>query len=225
MAHDHEPCCPEHATGHLTSNMLQMLFEQHTLIMERLNIMSDTQDKILADLTTVKEQQGRLIGFVETFRTQLADLKATIQQQQLDATAEKKILDAVDQIRDDSAAELAKIAADNAGTTPTPQPAATVTQFAIKPVNPTVSPVADAPFAFDLAATDITGAPVPSYTGTAHFTSDVGGQSVPNDDYTFVPADNGVHAFQATFPAGTHTITVTEAGNPAIIGTMTVVVS
>lgn len=191
--------------------------------------MADVLSKISDDLNELGAQADMLIGLDRSIITQLSDLKNTVQQQQIDPKAAQAIIDHIDLIKGNLAKAVTEVQAATAsngpgtGTpTPTPQPAATVTQFSLAAAGPFV---ADTPFGFDVRALDVTGTTVTTYLGPAHFSSDVGGQSVPNDDYTFVPSDNGVHSFQATLPAGTHTITVTEAGNPAIIGTLTVVVN
>lgn len=215
--HDrHDPCCAKHATDHA----LRLIIISNLLLLERLSLM-DTSLKAVDDKLTLID--GKIDELGATWKADLAALKSTIVQQEISPEAQKAITTHLDEIlgRLEGGISDAK-SAGVAMPGPTPPPAATVTQFRMSATTP-ASPIADSPFSFELAALDAAGAIVPSYLGAAHFTSDVGGNSVP-EDYLFVPSDNGVHTFQAAFPAGTHAITVTEAGNPAIIGTLTVVV-
>jgi hypothetical protein len=60
---------------------------------------------------------------------------------------------------------------------------------------------------FTLTALDTFGNPIPTYTGTVHFTSTDPNATLPAD-YTFTAADAGVHAFTATmFTAGSQMLT------------------
>jgi hypothetical protein len=59
------------------------------------------------------------------------------------------------------------------------------------------SPItAGTPGAFTVAVTDDSGNAVTDFSGTVHFTSSESGAVLP-DDYTFTPADQGVHTFSA----------------------------
>jgi len=57
-------------------------------------------------------------------------------------------------------------------------------------------------------ALDASGAVVPTYTGTVHFTSSDGSATLPGD-YTFQSGDNGVQSFS---------VTLTTAGNQTVTG-------
>ena len=75
---------------------------------------------------------------------------------------------------------------------------------------------------FTLTALDSSNNPVPGYTGTVHFsTTDTGaGAGVPAD-YTFVPADGGVHVFTAgaiLVSSGLQTITASDTVITALSG-------
>jgi Ca2+-binding RTX toxin-like protein len=73
--------------------------------------------------------------------------------------------------------------------------------------------------ALTVTALDNNGNPLPGYTGTVHFTSSDPQAALPAD-YTFIAADNGTHTFTATLKtAGTQSITVTDTGPTAFIGT------
>ena len=81
-----------------------------------------------------------------------------------------------------------------------------------------------APFSMTVTAQDTVNNTAPSYTGTVHFTSSdlgaAGGLVLP-PDYTFVPADNGVHTFVngvTLVTAGSQTVTATDTVTPAITG-------
>jgi hypothetical protein len=72
---------------------------------------------------------------------------------------------------------------------------------------------------FTVTALDSSGDPLPSYTGTVHFTSS-DAQAVLPDDYTFTEADNGTHTFSVTLKtAGTWSVAVTDKGPTAFSGT------
>jgi hypothetical protein len=72
---------------------------------------------------------------------------------------------------------------------------------------------------FTVTALDAFGNTATGYTGTVHFTSTDGQAVVPNN-YTFVAADNGVHAFSATLEtAGTQSITATDTVNGDLTST------
>lgn len=78
-------------------------------------------------------------------------------------------------------------------------------------------------FAFTVTALNASNAVVPGYTGTVHFTSTSAG--ILPADYTFVPADNGVHLFNVTLTnGGPQTVTVTDTHTPAITGVASVTV-
>jgi hypothetical protein len=63
-----------------------------------------------------------------------------------------------------------------------------------------------------------------SYAGTIHFTSTDGAASLPAD-YSFIGADNGVHAFSITLnTSGSQTVTATDTGTPSIFGSATIAV-
>jgi ELWxxDGT repeat protein len=63
---------------------------------------------------------------------------------------------------------------------------------------------------FTVTAKKANGTTNTSYTGAVHFTSSDGQAVLPND-YTFTPADQGVHTFSATLKtAGTQSLTVTD---------------
>jgi hypothetical protein len=60
--------------------------------------------------------------------------------------------------------------------------------------------------------------PIPSYTGTVHFSSS-DGQAMLRDDYTFTAADQGVHTLTLTLAtAGDQSLTVTDTATPAVSG-------
>ncbi|HTC95424.1 MAG TPA: hypothetical protein VK699_18400 [Terriglobales bacterium] len=72
--------------------------------------------------------------------------------------------------------------------------------------------IAGVPFSVTVTAQDASNTTVASYTGTVHFTT-TGSSTVPAD-YTFVPADNGVHTF-------TNGVTLTTAGGQIVSATDT----
>ncbi|HEY3322841.1 MAG TPA: kelch repeat-containing protein [Planctomycetota bacterium] len=68
-------------------------------------------------------------------------------------------------------------------------------------------------------AMDLCGNTATGYSGTIHFTSTDAQAALPAD-YTFVPADNGVHTFSVTLKtAGSQSITATDAAAGTIAGT------
>jgi DNA/RNA endonuclease G (NUC1)/fibronectin type 3 domain-containing protein len=91
----------------------------------------------------------------------------------------------------------------SANTTVAPPPA---THFSVTAPANVTSGVA---FNVTVTALDASNAPVPSYSGTVHFTSSSAG-SLPAD-YTFVGGDNGSHTFGVTLTStGTQSITATD---------------
>jgi autotransporter-associated beta strand protein len=86
---------------------------------------------------------------------------------------------------------------------------------------------AGTPFDVTVSALDPDGNIVHTYVGTVHFTtSDPTGGTLP-DDYTFTPADSGVHTFTGgvtLYTAGDETLTVTDT-NTGITESVTVTVT
>jgi hypothetical protein len=81
--------------------------------------------------------------------------------------------------------------------------------------SPTTAGVAHS---FTVAAQDAYGNTVPDYTGTVHITSSDPQADLP-DDFTFTPADQGIHFFVATLKtAGTQSLTATDT-SAGIAGT------
>ena len=80
-----------------------------------------------------------------------------------------------------------------------------------------------------VAAFDNANNPAIGYGGTVHFsTTDPGLAVVLPADYTFVPADNGVHVFSAgvtLVTKGIQTLTVTDTVTSTIAGTLNLTVS
>jgi hypothetical protein len=75
------------------------------------------------------------------------------------------------------------------------------------------------PSTFTVTAVDAFGDPVPSYTGTVHFSSTDLSAQLP-DDYPFTPEDQGTHTFTATFNTpGTYTLRVEQADDPTLFDT------
>jgi hypothetical protein len=76
------------------------------------------------------------------------------------------------------------------------------------------SPVtAGTPSTFTVTATSTSGATLPNYTGSVHFTSSDPNAVLPAD-YTFVPGDNGTHTFSVTLTtAGSQSITASDPSN------------
>jgi len=93
----------------------------------------------------------------------------------------------------------------SANTTVAPPPA---THFSVTaPANVT----SGISFNVTVTALDASNAPVPSYTGTVHFTSSSAG-TLPAD-YTFVGGDAGAHTFNVTLTStGSQSITATDGG-------------
>ncbi len=81
------------------------------------------------------------------------------------------------------------------------------------------------PFSVTVTAEDASGRPVPSYTGTVHFsTSDA--QAVLPADYTFTSADAGQHGFSVTLKTpGGQTLSATDTVTSSVTGSQTVTVS
>jgi len=77
------------------------------------------------------------------------------------------------------------------------------------------STVAGTPFNLTVKALDASGAIVPGYTGTVHFTSSDGSATLPAN-YTFIAGDNGAHTFTGVVLAtpGSQTITVADIAMP-----------
>src|SRR5439155_14642912 len=72
---------------------------------------------------------------------------------------------------------------------------------------------------FTITAKDAFGNTATGYTGTITFTSS-DAQAVKPANYTFVAADNGVHAFSATLKtAGTQTLTATDTVTATVTAT------
>ena len=72
---------------------------------------------------------------------------------------------------------------------------------------------AGAPGGFTVTAENADGSTDTSYTATVHFTSSDGQAELPSD-YTFTPADAGVHTFSATLKtAGTQSLAVTDTAS------------
>ncbi len=79
---------------------------------------------------------------------------------------------------------------------------------------------AGGPFTFTVTGQDAYGNTTPAYAGTVHFTSG-DPQAALSGDYSFVPADKGVHTFTngATFfTAGTRALTATDTTATSITG-------
>jgi hypothetical protein len=84
---------------------------------------------------------------------------------------------------------------------------------------------AGTPLTLTLTALDATGALVPGYAGTVHFTSSDAAASLPAN-YIFTAADNGVHTFPLTFgTAGSQTVTVTDTAAASVNGSAAVSVN
>jgi hypothetical protein len=92
-------------------------------------------------------------------------------------------------------------------------------------VTPTVTSVAaNTVFSVVVQALDISSAPDLGYTGRVHFTSSDAFAGLPAD-YTFTPADNGVHIFRNVTLAtlNSQTITATDTIDSSVVGQATVV--
>jgi sugar lactone lactonase YvrE len=75
-----------------------------------------------------------------------------------------------------------------------------------------------APGTFTVTALDALGNPVPDYQGTVQFSSTDPAADLP-DSYTFTTADQGTHAFTATFQTtGTFTLTAQDVADPSVFG-------
>jgi hypothetical protein len=80
---------------------------------------------------------------------------------------------------------------------------------------------AGSPYDLTVTALDATGARVPDYRGTVHFSSSVPG-ALPQD-YAFVAADRGQHVFRAGarfLKAGTVSVTAADIAGPALTATV-----
>jgi hypothetical protein len=99
-------------------------------------------------------------------------------------------------------------------------PAVPATQFAITNLSAT-SLAAGGTASFTVTAEDVTGTPVPSYSGTVQLTSTdghavSGGNGLPAS-YTFVASDNGAHTFTVVLEtSGSQTITATDRSNKTL---------
>jgi Ca2+-binding RTX toxin-like protein len=93
----------------------------------------------------------------------------------------------------------------------------TATSFA---VSVPASTTAGAPFSITVTAVTASGTTAKDYRGTVHFTSTDPGAVLPAD-YTFTPADNGVHTFTGIVfkKAGGQTITAKDTGLSSIART------
>jgi hypothetical protein len=81
-------------------------------------------------------------------------------------------------------------------------------------------------FSVTVTALDAANQPVPTYTGTIHFTSTDNSPSASLPaDYTFTGADQGVHTFTVKLTtAGTQTVTASDTATSSISGTETTTV-
>jgi parallel beta-helix repeat protein len=111
--------------------------------------------------------------------------------------------------------------ADTSGGIYSGQGSLTVTPAGAKSLtvaNFTSPATAGTPQSFNVTAVDSNGNPVPSYTGTIHFTSTDLSAALPVD-YTFTAADAGTHTFSATlFSVGSRAITATDTVTSTIQG-------
>jgi hypothetical protein len=83
---------------------------------------------------------------------------------------------------------------------------------------------AGVPHNFTVQAIDAFGSTATDYTGTVHFTSSDPQANLPAD-YTFTPADGGVHVFGANLKtAGVQSISATDHADPTITGTQSNIV-
>jgi hypothetical protein len=79
-------------------------------------------------------------------------------------------------------------------------------------------------FPVGVVALDASDDPVPSYTGTVHFTSSDSAADLPAD-FTFTAGDHGVHLFPVSLQnVGSQTITVTDTSHSSITGSADVMV-
>ncbi len=80
------------------------------------------------------------------------------------------------------------------------------------------------PQPFTLSALDSNGVTVTEYAGTVRFTSS-DTQAILPPDYTFIPADHGVHTFSATFNSvGVTTVIATDVPNTSLTSSTSVTV-
>jgi uncharacterized repeat protein (TIGR01451 family) len=99
---------------------------------------------------------------------------------------------------------------------PIAAPPAAATHFDVSASSPQSAGVQ---FQLSVTALDASGSPVVGYTGTVHFETTDSTGSIPQD-YTFTSQDNGSRTFDVTLDAaGSQTVTVTDAAEPAITGT------
>lgn len=86
-------------------------------------------------------------------------------------------------------------------------------------VSAPASAISGTSFNFTVTAIDSSNKVVPSYRGTARFTS-TDSQAILPSSYTFTPADAGVHTFPAVLKtAGSQTITATDTTSASVTGT------
>jgi hypothetical protein len=79
-------------------------------------------------------------------------------------------------------------------------------------------------FTTTVSVVDGASKPITNYTGTVHFTATDALAELPGD-YTFQPADRGVHAFGLTLKTGgKQTLTVTDTVRPFVTDSVTVIV-
>jgi streptogramin lyase len=91
-------------------------------------------------------------------------------------------------------------------------------------VTPSAASVtAGSSFSVTVEAVDYQGDPSTDFIGTVHFTSSDPQAGLPAD-YTFTPADAGVHTFTITLSSGgRQTVTVTDTADPSLNGTADIV--
>jgi hypothetical protein len=107
--------------------------------------------------------------------------------------------------------------------TVTVNPAPVATHFAVWADG---NVTAGAPFNVVVVALDASNHVVPNYTGTVQLTADGDSSAVLPDAYTFTADDHGRHVFQVTLnTTGSQTISAADGSNPALTGTITVIVN
>jgi hypothetical protein len=95
-------------------------------------------------------------------------------------------------------------------------------QLAVSAPSPATAGTA---FNVTVTAQDAGGNPVPSYTGTVHFTS-TDAKAVLPADYTFTAGDAGSHTFTVTLEtAGAQTVTATDTVSGSVTGSQSVTVN